>query len=141
MKALSMRHPSVSALLAGHRSVEVRSHRANHSGELLIHASATFGPTERQELERLRSLGLDLPEPSPEQRGALVGTAVLAGCHEMLPDDWDRALLPPRDGEWYAWELEDVEEFPEPIPYPGRVFLFDVPDQVLAQAVSAFTNP
>lgn len=136
MKALSMRHPSVATLLAGLRSIEIRSHRPNHSGELLIHASATFGPSERGELERLRGLGLEVAEPAPEMRGALVGTAVLAGWHAVTAADWDQALMLPRDGEWYAWELSEVEAFPEPIPYPGRVFMFEVPDSVLAQAVS-----
>lgn len=136
MKALSIRHPYITAILSGHRPVEVRAYATRHRGELLLHAAGAFGWREKEELERLRGLGLPLEPPSPAERGALVGIAEVADCHPMTGGDWSRALLEPREGEWWAWELTGVETFPEPIPHRGHIFIWDVPDAELAPAAT-----
>ena len=137
MKALSIRHPYIDALLAGHRSIELRAHSTRHRGDLLLHAAAAFGPREREALERIRALGIDLEPPAPEQRGALVGLVQLTGVHPAVETDWAAALLEPRDGTWWAWELESVEAFPAPIPHRGHLFMWDVPDGDLQAALAA----
>ena len=132
MKALSIRQPSLDAILAGRKTVEVRGHATRHRGDLLLHASRRFGRDERERLALLRARGIDLPEPSPSTLGALAGVAQLVDCRRMTDADWDAALMPPAEGEYWAWELAEPERFPVPIPYPGRLFLFDVADDELA---------
>jgi hypothetical protein len=137
MKALSIRHPFIDAILAGARPIEVRPYVTRHRGDLLLHASGSFTTIEKQELARLREDGLELAEPTRANRGALVGTAQLTGCRPMTEADWRRALLPPREGTWYAWDLEAIETFPEPVPFPGRLFMFEVEDEELKEALLA----
>lgn len=137
MKALSIRHPSIDALLLGHRSVEVRRAATRHRGDLLLHASARFGPAERAELDRLRGLGLELTEPDPGRHGALVGIARLTDCRRMTEADWKDALAEPREGDWWAWRLEAVEAFPEPVSCRGRVLMWEVGDHEFQAALEA----
>lgn len=137
MKALSIRHPSIDVLLLGRRSVEVRRAATRHRGDLLLHASASFGPAERAELDRLRALGLDLTEPGASRRGVLVGVAQLTDCRPMTQADWKEALAEPREGRWWAWRLEAVETFPEPVPCRGHVLMWEVGDLELQSALEA----
>jgi hypothetical protein len=137
MKALSIRQPSIAALLTGRKSIEVRAYATRHRGDLLLHAAASFSWREREELKHLRQSGVDLPDPDPAQRGALVGLAQLIGCRRMTDADWDAALVEPREGTWWAWELDAVEAFPRPIPYRGRLFMWAVPDTEFEAALAA----
>ena len=138
MKALSLRQPSVDAILAGRKTVDIRGRATRHRGDLLVHASKTYGPAERERLALLRSRGVDLADPDPASLGALVGIVQLVGCRRATEEDWKRALaIPDGDGEHWAWELAEPERFPTPIPYRGAIRLFDVADEDLAAAVLA----
>lgn len=138
MKALSLRQPSVDAILAGRKTVEVRGHAIGHRGDLLLHASRRFGRDERERLAAIRARGIDLPDPDPSTLGALVGMVQLVACHRMTDADWDAALMAPVEGDYWAWELAEPERFPVPLPYTGRIFVFEVGDEELARlAVTA----
>ncbi|HEX6548228.1 MAG TPA: ASCH domain-containing protein [Candidatus Dormibacteraeota bacterium] len=137
MRALSIRHPFIDVILAGTKPVEVRAYATLHRGDLLLHASGSYSYLEKEELARLRAAGHEVPDPTKATRGALVGVAQLTDCHRMTEADWSRALIAPREGTWWAWELEAVEAFPEPIPYPGRLFMFEVEDEELEDALAA----
>ena len=50
-------------------------------------------------------------------------TALVGSCHPITDDDWARALLPPIDENWWAWELAAPERFPAPIPYRGHLWI------------------
>ena len=132
MKALSIRQPFVDAILAGHKTVEVRGHAIRHRGDLLLHASRRFGRDERERLGLIRARGIDLPDPEPASLGALVGIAQLVDCRRMTDADWEAALTDPVEGDYWAWELAEPERFPAPLPYRGRLFVFDVSDEELA---------
>ena len=138
MKALSLRHPYIDAILAGYRSVILRPFPVPHRGPLLLHASKGFGPRERSALAALGESGIDIPEPAPEALGALLGVARLVGCRPATPADRELAAGEPNGGrDSWAWQLADPEKFPVPIPYAGRIFLFEVPDTALAEAAMA----
>jgi hypothetical protein len=141
VKALSIRQPYVAAILAGRKSVEVRGGPTHHRGPLLLHASRRWGRRERAELERLRSRGVRLLEPEPEELGAIVGRATLVDCRPLEPGDLRRALVDDAEPGRFAWVLEDVRRL-DPVPYRGHLFLFDVPDSALAgSAVPAASSP
>lgn len=140
MRALTIRQPFVDAILAGHKTVEVRGHATRHRGDLLIHASQRFGRAERERVEQLHARGIALADPDPATLGALVGLVQLVDCRRMTDADWDAALLPRDQADLWAWELAAPERFPVPIPYRGRLFLFEVPDADLAAGALALTN-
>jgi ASCH domain len=126
MKALSIRHPWIGAILSGAKTVEVRARPTRHRGDFYLHASGTYGRAERGQLERLRELGHDLPEPDRERLGALVGRARLVDCRLMQPEDWPAALAEPRPGRLWAWVLTGARPLRKPVKVKGQRTLFDV---------------
>jgi hypothetical protein len=126
MKALSIREPWIGAILSGAKTVEVRARATRHRGPLYLHRSRTFGPVERQQLERLRRLGHLVPDPDPECLGAVVGRARLVDCRLMQPGDWDAALVEPRPGRLWAWVLTGARPLRKPLRVPGQRTLFEV---------------
>ena len=131
MKALSIRHPAINAILCGATTIQVRRHAIHHRGELLLHAARTFGPAERRHLKRLQAAGLPVADPAPEALGAIVGRATLAGCRPVANEDWERAFADRWEGPAWAWQLGDVERL-EPIPMKGHLFLFEVEEGVVS---------
>lgn len=134
IKALSIRHPWIDAILGGFKSLDIRSRPTAYRGRLLLHASTQFGHVEREALTALRSRipgyphGLPLPDPQRQARGALVGIATLAGCSVFSQSDETRALR-----AWttrrFAWELTSIRCLPDPIPCKGRLGIFTVNDR------------
>ena len=129
MKALSIRHPWVDLILAGTKTVEIRTWATRYRGRLLLHASAGYGISERDASARL-----GLGRPAPETLGAIVGVSNLVECRKVQPEDWPNASLPPLEGKLWAWVFNGAEAV-EPIPCPGRRTLFDV-DEALVAAVA-----
>ncbi len=134
MKALSIRHPWVEAILAGAKTIEIRARPTRHRGELLLHASRTWTRRETEAVEQLRALGLDARRPPPERTGAILGKARLVDCRLMTEADWPPALLEPRSGRLWAWELAAAEPLPAPVPLTGRRTLFEVDDALVLKA-------
>jgi len=128
MKALSIRHPWVDLILAGAKTIEIRTWATRYRGSLLLHASAGYGISERDASARL-----GLGRPAPETLGAIVGIANLVDCRHVRPEDWANASLPPLEGKLWAWVFSEPEAV-EPIPCAGKRTLFDVGDEVLAAA-------
>jgi hypothetical protein len=126
MKALSIRQPWIDAILSGAKTVEVRARPTRHRGPLYLHASRTFGPREREHLERLRGLGHLLPDPDPERRGALIGQARLVDCRLMGAEDWEAALAEPKQGRYWAWVLSSARPLKKPMRVKGERALFEV---------------
>jgi hypothetical protein len=128
MKALSIRHPWVDLILAGAKTVEIRTWATRYRGPLLLHGSSAFGVSEREAATRLK-----VPPPDPSSLGAVVGIAELVDCRPARREDWKKAALPPLEGKLWAWVLEDARPL-EAIPCPGRRLLFEVEPEVLATA-------
>lgn len=124
MKALSIRHPWVDLILAGTKTIEIRTWSTRHRGPLLLHASSAYGISEREAAARLR-----LPPPDPSTLGAVVGVAELVDCRPVRRDDWKCAGLPPLEGRLWAWVLAEPRAV-GPLPCPGRRTLFDLDQEV-----------
>ena len=125
MKALSIRHPWIEAILSGHKTIEVRAWATRHRGPLLLHAPSAFGVADKQALARLRAEGVLVPAPTPERLGAVLGEAQLVDCRRLRDSDWAGALMEPVEGRLRAWELADVRSF-EPIAARGERMLFEL---------------
>jgi hypothetical protein len=123
MKALSFHQPRAEQIILGLKTVDVRTWQVQYRGPLAIHASS------KRRDGRCRLLGFD---PDALDYGALTGTVELTGIvpldeatYEALRDE--HLLDAPFPGSpCYAWHLADPQRFDAPIPYSGRMRLFNV---------------
>lgn len=105
MLALSIRQPYVEQILSGVKLREYRSRACHIRGCFLLHASKTA-----------EAGGEGLP------LGCLVGIADLIECEQEA------------DGT-FAWLLAEPVRFSRPIPFRGAAGWFEVPDEMVAQAI------
>ena len=110
MKALTVRQPWASLIVAGIKDVENRSRRTHYRGRLGIHAGLAI---DEEGLRRYkRYLDFDLP------RGALIGSVLLVDCVENSKSRW---AVP----GYFHWVLADAKEFARPRKMTGRLGLWD----------------
>ncbi len=123
MKALSFHQPRAEQIIRGDKTVDIRTWQVQHRGQLVVHASS------KRRDGRCRLLGFD---PDALDYGALIGTVELT---EIVP--LDEAIYESLRGEHlldtpfpgspcYAWRLANPRRFDAPIPYRGRMRLFEV---------------
>lgn len=115
MRALSIRQPYVELILRHEKKEECHSWQTHHRGQLLLHASKTARPFQR---EKAAAFGLDFEQL---ERGALVGVVDIVGCRMA------------RKG--FAWELENPRQFRESLPYAGAAGMFLVEDELVSDAI------
>jgi hypothetical protein len=123
MKALSFHQPRAEQIILGLKTVDVRTWQVQYRGPLAVHASS------KRRDGRCRLLGFD---PDALDYGALIGTVELTG---IIPLDeatyealrGEHLLDTPFPGSpCYAWRLADPQRFDAPIPYSGRMRLFNI---------------
>jgi len=123
MKAQSFHQPRAEQIIQGLKTVDVRTWRVQYRGPLVVHASS------KRRDARCHLLGFD---PNTLDYGALIGTVKLT---EIVP--LDEATYASLRGEHlldipfpgspcYAWRLANPRRFDTPIPYRGRMRLFEV---------------
>ena len=119
MRAVSIRQPQAAAILAAPGPFHYPGWRTDHRGPLLIHATS-------------RKAG-DPPagRAASPVFGALLGVVEMVDCVAT-----DRAGGGP-DEVGYTWVLARPRAFAAPIPYVGRLGLFEVADAVVADALAA----
>lgn len=133
------------------KRVENRGWATKYRGPLLIHAGKN-----RQWLCTCRSNGI--PE-SDLTFGAILGIAELRDCVTLLPHNSDAAKMIPVAAHirwpWLATHrhtegpvclvLQEVRRFKKPIPWNGKQGLFEIPDEIVAEAIATDfdgrTNP
>lgn len=145
MKALTLTQPWATLVAIGAKRVETRSWRTSYRGPLAIHAAKGF-PKWAQETcwgdpfdEVLRAALGDGSWKCIDPKALPLG-ATLATCNlvECVPADKFASLYPELsteqemafgdygEGRW-AWILEDVKFFLEPIPAKGAQSLWEWP--------------
>ena len=124
MKALSIRHPWIDLIIAGSKTIEIRTWATRYRGPLLLHASSAYGISEREAAARLRR-----PAPDPATLGAVVGVAELVDCRPVRREDWKCAGLPRLEGRLWAWVLARPRAV-GPLPCRGQRTLFDLDQEV-----------
>lgn len=148
MKTLSIRRPNIDAILYNLKDIELRSWYTHYRGPILLHAAkATDSEALRLAPDIITRAKIDRDRMIS---GALVGKANLSGVKVygegmdymggMLDfiDDTRRHLAPwrlPNTFPYYGFELTDVAFLDEPIPWPGQVGLFNVPDHVVTEVI------
>jgi len=132
MKALSFKQPWAWAIFNG-KPVDNRSRRTNYRGPLLIHASQTFDEQGFFWLAaRQNKLGIELPFFSTDYPTGILGQANLIDCVMYHPSPW---FFGP-----YGYVLDDSLKFDEPIAYPGKPWIFEVPDSLVQNIQSSIGN-
>lgn len=91
MKALTLRQPFASLVMAGLKDLEVRSQRSSYRGELAIHAAKAAyrhnDPVAIQAWQEFHLHGLT------DIRGAIIGTVRMMDSRPFKPEDLRRAKL------------------------------------------------
>jgi hypothetical protein len=136
LKTLSIRHPWIDLILAGLKTIEVRSWATGHRGYILLHAGATLGRLERAAYEWLRrdhDIGL---EPPATPRSGIVGAAEVVEVRRLGRDDLRAPFVSAESIGEFAWVLRDVRPI-NLVPCPGRLGLFRPPADVELKALPA----
>ncbi len=120
MRALSIRQPWVELILQGDKTVEYRSWKTNHTGDLLIQASNTRN---RDVKEDIVSEGFSADKLV---FGALVGVVEVTGYTGAAGN--------------FEWHLARPRRFREPVPYKGAAGIFLVPDERVEAALVLATE-
>lgn len=124
-------------IVLGGKTYETRSWHRDIRGRIAIHAGKSFPESARRLFDTepfhqaLLAGGFRSSADLPLQ--AIIGTVELLGCR---PADEVRASLPPdspelRRGNFdslWAWELARPTILDEPIPYRGKLGLFEIGD-------------
>lgn len=124
MKALSVRQPWASLIVAGKKTLEVRSRRTTHRGPIVICSSRTDANSDEALAASKRLPGA--PYPS----GVTLGIVELVDCRPARGGDRAGALCDP-DGH-FVWVLAN----PRPckhVPVTGKLGVFELPVEVSRQ--------
>jgi hypothetical protein len=140
MKALSLWQPWALLTVLGAKKIETRSWGTRYRGPLLIHAAKTFRKADR--LLCLREpFAKALVDPTRQTfaRGAIIGRCDLVDVRFMglgfeFPPEPERSFGLYELGR-YAWMFKNVVRFKQPIPYRGGQRIFNVPDELIREAV------
>ncbi len=130
MRALTIRQPWASLILAGKKQIETRTARTKRRGQVFIHAATTMGPSEREAAIRE---GLD-PDMLP--RGVIVGTVEIVDSvpvEDLTVSAAERSRGDYRPGRW-GWKLANVRPLQKPIAAKGALSFWKVPDDIAAMA-------
>jgi hypothetical protein len=141
MKALSIQHPWVDAILAGEKTIEIRSWETTYRGEFLLHASKAWGKKQRDLFGFIeREYKLKLPFPEHAGQNGIVGIATLESIRSLggrgsIRKEARAALAEPADLGLPGWRLINVRAL-DFIPCAGALKLFNVPPEVEAQVLA-----
>lgn len=139
MKAISLLQPWASLIVMGAKQFETRSWGTKHRGMLLIHASQSMKPVNRELNMDFQQefFHLQIPKYEDLPFGAIIGKVYLANVFKTQVianslSDQEKAFGDFTYGR-YAWELKQPVMFEKPIPYKGSLSLWDFPDSLLIQ--------
>jgi hypothetical protein len=118
MKALTVRQPWASLIVAGVKDVENRSRNTRHRGPLAIHVAQTRAADGSERgWQEFRRLNLDL------QLGEVIGVVDLYDVVRDSPSKW---AIP----DSFHWLLRHPRRV-KPVPLRGRLGLWDMDDSPL----------
>jgi hypothetical protein len=125
MKALSIRQPSLHAILYLGKDIENRPRRTTHQGWLALHASA------KPRLEAVFPRGIRVPDLDALDYSAICGVARVVNVVTESHSKW---FWHPTDGSTnYGWVLAHVTPLKTPIPCKGALGLWKVSAKVFRE--------
>lgn len=123
MKVLTIREPWASLIIEGYKNYEFRSWKTNYRGKILIHAGLNI---EKNNLVKFKDYDINI------QKGKIIGEAMLTDCIKVT-EDFQKELLKKDKIVYgqsdhasdYAWKLENVIKYEEPISVKGKLGLWN----------------
>ena len=123
MKALTIKEPWATLIIDGYKKYEFRSWKTNYRGKILIHAGKTL---EKDMAERFKKYNLTY------NCGYILGEAELSDCilvdekfNEYLRDINPTVYSKSNHVEKYAWKLENIKKYDNPIFCKGKLGLWN----------------
>lgn len=123
MKALTIKEPWATLIIEGYKAYEFRSWKTNYRGKILIHAGMSL---EKENAEKFKDYNLNY------SKGAIIGEAEITDCIFVTKEINEKLkelnpLVYGKSGhvEKYAWKLENVKKYEEPIFVKGQLGLWN----------------
>lgn len=123
MKTLTIREPWASLIINEYKAYEFRSYKINYRGKILIHAGLTL---EKENAIKFESYGLKY------KLGYIIGEAEITDCIKVTKDfkkklcDKDSLVYSNSNHtEEYAWKLDNIIKYDEPIKATGKLGLWN----------------
>ena len=142
--ALSVKQPWAALLVAGRKTVEVRTWGVSRRGKVLIHAAKIDDPRPEG------WVAIDSPELKrlAERKGGILGVAEFVDCirydtPEAFAADAERHLNAPdwfRPPRLFGFAFQNARSVPF-APWPGNTFFFALPGYTLSEAPEAPAAP
>lgn len=142
MKAISLHQPWATLVAYGEKQYETRSWKPNHRGLLAIHAAKRLDDVQKAicyEQPFRDALQRAVYGPSNMHLGAVLCVVKLV---DIIPTGQLLDQLSAQElafGNYgpgrYAWKLELVKRFTNPIPMAGMQSLFDIADDLIMRFV------
>ena len=127
MKALTIRQPWASLIINNYKKYEFRSWKTNYRGKILIHAGINI---EKKMISRFKDYNIECIT------GAIIGEAYLVDCilvDKKFNDDLmaidDVVYAKSNHVERYAWKLENIIKYNEPIYCKGKLGIWNFDNQ------------
>ena len=124
MKVLTIKEPWATLIIEGYKKYEFRSWKTKYRGELLIHAGKGI------DKEAMNRLSKYLPDELP--LGKILGKVTLCDCIKCDDEFKEACIKENKDvyakssfEENYAWQVDNVEVFDNPIEVKGKLGLWD----------------
>ena len=123
MKVLTIKEPFATLIMEGYKKYEFRSWKTKYRGKILIHAGMSI---EKDMLERFKEYNLSY------SKGVIIGEAEIVDCI-LVDDEFNEELKKinktvygkSNHVETYAWKLENVIKYDEPIYIKGQLGLWN----------------
>jgi hypothetical protein len=142
MRALSIHQPWAWAILHAGKNVENRTWRINHRGPLLIHASKSRRSYDRLDANAWeRRFGVILPPWEELVKGAIVGIVEVVDCVRTVGTRVGCNQVPGlgeclwAEPDAWCWVLTNPRACAVPVPFGGKQLLFEVPDELVTDAL------
>lgn len=127
MKGITILQPFPSLIALGKKQYETRTWGTNYRGAIAIHAGLK---RDKSILSHTHSAFSVIPDGTTLEFGYIIAIAQLTDCIKMTDEfilsmtELERAV-----GHWqggnYAWKLEDIQVLPDPIPFKGKLGLWE----------------
>lgn len=120
MKALSIKQPWAEMILRGPKHVENRTWETKYRGLLLIHAGKNIDKEALRQFSAIYSFD-GLPS-------GILGVCDLVDVSRTVRSSWHECGM-------VGFYLSNVRRFDHPIPFKGKLNIFDVPDEIVREAI------
>jgi hypothetical protein len=134
MKCLSVKPPWAGAIMVGGKNVENRrwNHRPRPVGPLLIHASLVL------DSYACSPAGWPLQTSLDDQRGVILG---FVDWYDTIDNRDGESQLPWAQPGGYCFLLRHPMVFLAGVAWRGQLGIYDVPDEVVADAIASAETP